>query len=373
MLHLDIPTIAEFKALSEIRSDACVSIYLPTTPLTQDVGRDRIAFANLSRQAREQLEGAGFDKRRLASLIEEFDDLSEEDEFWRLQAHSLAVLATPDSILTFRLPNALTATVQVSDRYHLKPLLRAITFPNSAFVLALSENAARLVEVFADLPPATVKIEGLPKGAADSVGKSSLNDRSPVGRIQGSEGQNVRLRQYARKVDAVLRPVLAGRETPLVLAATGRLADLYRSVNSYPNLLAGGISESPDRMSDAALADVARPVMDAAYRKSLDELRALYQRRAAQGRATVDLSIAARAATQGAIEVLLVDIDTVVPGIVDEETGAIHLADSQGASTYGVVDEIARRALNTGARVLGVRKPNLPAGEALAAILRYPV
>jgi hypothetical protein len=36
-----------------------------------------------------------------------------------------------------------------------------------------------------------------------------------------------------------------------------------------------------------------------------------------------------------------------------------------------VVDEIARRALLTGARVLGVRKDDLPGGTPLAAILRY--
>jgi hypothetical protein len=144
--------------------------------------------------------------------MEHFDDLADDDAFWRLQANSLAVLATADMLRTFRLANALSPMVAVSDRFHLKPLLRAITFPNSAFVLALSENAVRLVEIHADLP--AVKLEGLPKDAASAVGKSTLNDRSPSGRIHGSEGQNVRFRQYARQVDAALRPVLAGRETP---------------------------------------------------------------------------------------------------------------------------------------------------------------
>ena len=41
--------------------------------------------------------------------------------------------------------------------------------------------------------------------------------------------------------------------------------------------------------------------------------------------------------------------------------------------TYGIVDEIARRALLTGARVLGVRQNDIPNGAPLAATLRYPV
>src|SRR5262245_54907738 len=192
MLHVDIPTRSEFKALRDVRGDACVSIYLRTTPLTQESDASRIELGNLARQAREQLVAENFGKRRLASLMEEIDGLVADEEFWCLQANSLAVLATPDSLRTFRLANHLTPMVEVADRFYLKPLLRAITFPHSAYILALSENAVRLVEMHADLPAATLKIDGMPRDAASSVGKSTLNDRTASGRIQGLEGQNVR-------------------------------------------------------------------------------------------------------------------------------------------------------------------------------------
>lgn len=373
MLYVDIPTRSEIAALNGTRNDTCVSIYLQTTPLTQEIGASRIELGNLARQAREQLEAAGFDKRRLAALQEQIDAVAEDDEFWRLQANSLAILATPDSLRTFRLANQLTPMVEVSDRFHLKPLLRAVTFPQSAYVLALSENAVRLVEMHADLPAATIRIEGLPKDAASAAGKSTLNDRSATGRIQGSEGQNVRFQQYARKVDTALRPFLAGLEVPLILAATGRLASVFRAVNSYPHLLPDDISDSPDRIADADLAKAARPVLDAAHARELADLKALYEKRADDGRATTDISDAARAATFGAIDTLLVDIDTVVAGTVDDDTGAIAFAKEASAGTYGVIDEIAGRALASGARVLGVRRADLPGEGDLAAILRFAV
>lgn len=373
MLHVDIPTRTDIISLNGVRADACVSIYLETTPLTQDSGASRITLGNLVKKAREQLEAAGFDKRRLAALMEQIEAVEADDEFWRLQANSLAILATPDRLRTFRLANKLSSIVEVSDRFHLKPLLRAITFPHSAYVLALSENAVRLVEVHADLPPATIKIDNLPKDAASSAGKSTLNDRSASGRIHGSEGQNVRFQQYARKVDAALRPFLSGRETPLILAATGRLASVFRSVCSYPHLLPDGIEDSPDRISDGELAQSARSVLDAEYARELDALKALYKTRAGEGRATSDISDAARAATFGAVDTLLVDIDTVTPGSVDEQSGAVSFADGAGAGTYGVIDEIAGRALTSGARVLGVRRSDLPGGGDVAAILRFAV
>ena len=33
MLHIDIPTLAEFKALAQIKGETCVSVYLPVSRL----------------------------------------------------------------------------------------------------------------------------------------------------------------------------------------------------------------------------------------------------------------------------------------------------------------------------------------------------
>jgi hypothetical protein len=67
---------------------------------------------------------------------------------------------------------------------------------------------------------------------------------------------------------------------------------------------------------------------------------------------------------------LLVDIDEVVPGTVDDD-GAVTFDDKDDEVNYGVVDEIAARALLTGARVLAVRKGDIPGGGSLAAVMRY--
>lgn len=370
MLHFDVPTLAELKALSQERDDACVSLCVPIPGNPPDSDAARIAYGNACKEALEQLERAGRDKRRVRALEEQLGDLESEDDFWRFQARSLVVLATPDALRSFRLPNRLTAGVEVSDRYHLKPLLRALTFPHEAFVLALSENAVRLVELSADLPASAVDLPTMPQGAAAATGRASVNKRSPRGRLQGSEGQKVLLRQYARRVDAELRGVLSGRDAPLLLAATEPLASIYRSVNTHPSLLATGIVESPDRRKDAELAAAARPLLDAHYAAELASLRDLYARRAEQKRTTSDVAIAARAATQGAIEVLWVDIDASLPGGLDE-SGILSLEEAPSAESYSVLDEIARRALLSGARVLGVRKDEIPGGTSVAAILRY--
>jgi len=95
MLYVDLPTRPEIRALAAARGPVCVSLFLPTTPLTQGTDRDRLVLKNLAADAVKQLEAARADKRQVAALTEPLDDLIHADAFWRPRAPSLAVFATP--------------------------------------------------------------------------------------------------------------------------------------------------------------------------------------------------------------------------------------------------------------------------------------
>ena len=277
-MHTDIPTHADIEQLLAVRDAACVTIYVPTTP-EEHGERDRIVFKNLGAEAVEQLADASIERRSVNDLREVLDELADDEPFWARQAHSLAVFATPSGARTFQIANRLSPMVEVSDRFHVKPLLRSATFPQAAFVLALSQNGARLIEVSPDAPPVEMRVPSMPRDAASAVGKSSIADRSPDRRIQGSEGQKVRLRQYARRVDEALRPILAGLDLPLILAASEPLQSIFRSVSSYPHLARHTIAGNPDTKSDGELADDSRLALDELYSDELRELRARYDER----------------------------------------------------------------------------------------------
>jgi hypothetical protein len=370
-LHTDIPTHSEIERLLATRDASCVSIYLSTNTITRETQADRIELKNLAAEASKQLEEAGTDQRAVAEIRDGLNDLVEDGAFWAEQARSLAVFASPARVQTFRLPNRLNSAVEVADRFYVKPLLRAVTFPQAAFVLALSAGAVRLVEVTREGAPFTVDVPDLPTDAASAAGKASIADRSPSFRFQGSEGQKTRLRQYSRAVDQALRGVLAGLELPLILAATEPLNSIYRARNSDPHLVEPGIGGNPDRMTDVELAAAARTVLDEVYASELAAIRDRFELRSSQNRASTDIATVARAATQGAVDTLLVDIEDKVPGELDEELGAVTFSESDDAVSYGVVDEIARRVLLGGGRVLAVRNVDVPGGGTIAAIFRY--
>jgi hypothetical protein len=359
-LHVDIPSEAQLAALLDAREPGSVSAYLPTSPLPQDAEAARIELKNLATEAERQL---GDDGR---GVREHFDDLLDDDAFWTRLANSLAVFATPTTLRTFRLANRLTSMVEVSDRFHLKPLLRSVTFPQAAVLLALTQQSARVIEIAADVPPSEIAVADLPS-ALENTG------RAPIRRLQGDEGQKVRMRQYARGVDTALRPVLAGLGLPLILAAAEPLDAIYRSVNTYPRLAERGIPGNPGDASDGDLAAAAREILDELYAKELDEVRATFEARLDAGRGATDVTDVARAATFGAVDTLMVDIDDVIPGFVAEDDGVVTRDGDDDAANYGVVDEIARRVLQSGGRVLALRRDDIPEHGTVAAILRYPV
>jgi hypothetical protein len=358
-LHTDIPTRVQVDQLLDHRRPASVSIYLPTDPVSNGQA-ERIELGNLASEAERQLVEAGTAKAEVAAVADSLADLIDDSEFWRFQARSLAVFATRDAATTFRLPNRLQSMVEVSDRFHVKPLLRALTFPQVALVLALAQGSVRLIEVAPEVEPGSVDVPDLPSDVASWVGKSSIRDRSPSRRLQGSEGQKVRMRQYARGVDQALRPFLAGLGIPLILAAAEPLDSIYRSVSTYPLLAASSITGNPETMSDADLAAAARTVLGELNAASLSDVHELYRRRESESRAAADLAVIARAATFGVVDTVVVDINASVPGSVDEQTGAVVLSDADDAVDYGVVDEIVRRVWQAGGTVLAVRREGRP-------------
>ena len=391
MLHIDIPTLAEFKALAQIKGETCVSLYLPTSPLADNIRANRIAFKDLAREALAQLREAGADKRKIAVFEERFDhlaglehDVQDEDKirklqrakpdpfdtFWRNQANGLAVLSTSGLMRMFRLPNPPKTLAEVADRFHLTPLIRAMTSPHDIFVLALAEESVRLIRAFANFPPVRLQIPDLPRNAEEATRRPSFHVRAPRRRLQNLEGEKVLLHKYVRKVEQAVHGVLAGLSTPLVIAAEEPLASMFRSLNTYPRLADEMIEGNPDLTTDAELEDAAIPILDRLYSRELKSVITRYDELKPR-RATTDVSYAAHAATAGAIDQLLVDLDAVVPGLVSDIDGSVIYSASDDAETYSVVDEVARRALYTGARVLGAKREELPDRAPLAAILRY--
>jgi len=70
MYYVDMPSAKEIGDLNLVRSDAAVSIYLPTTPLSREVEASRINLGNLVKKALSQLEAKGKELLECVRLLD---------------------------------------------------------------------------------------------------------------------------------------------------------------------------------------------------------------------------------------------------------------------------------------------------------------
>jgi hypothetical protein len=70
LLHTDMPTRAQVSRLLLSRNPASVSIYVPTDPVSANLG-ERIELGNLAAEALKQLGDAGLGKRELLEVEQE--------------------------------------------------------------------------------------------------------------------------------------------------------------------------------------------------------------------------------------------------------------------------------------------------------------
>jgi hypothetical protein len=197
-----------------------------------------------------------------------------------------------------------------------------MTSPHDIFVLALAEESVRLIHAFANFPPVRLQVPDLPKSAEVATRRPSFHIWAPRRGLQNLEGEKVLLHQYVRKVQHAIYGVLAGQSAPLVLAAEEPLASMFRSLNTYPRLTNEMIEGNPENDNGCRAGGRRYPdSRPSLLPRTEGGDRALRRTEAAAG--NHDVSYAAHAATAGAIEQLLVDLDAVIPGLVSDIDGSV--------------------------------------------------
>lgn len=359
-----------------------VSLFIPTHRGGPETRQDPIRMKNLIRQAEERLVGTGIPGRDARKVLRPARELIEDEAFWRHRSAGLALFLRAGWFRCYRLPLDLDELVVVSDRFHVSPLLPLLTGDGHFFVLALSENEARLL-AGTRFAVHVVNVPALPAGAKDAlryddpqreVGSHAADRGGPGARIIvhgqgiGAEVQKERLVRYLRAVDGALRHPLREQRAPLVLAGAEYVRAIYRQVNTYPHLVEEGISGSPDRASDEELHSRAWALVEPLFARDMLAASASYRAALGTGRASNSLEEILMAAEAGRVEVLFILTGThvLIP------TSGVAVADgSDELDARHLIERAVVLTMLSSGTVYALAEGQMPDSRAVAALFRY--
>jgi hypothetical protein len=384
----------ELKSLVEAHKGPCVSILMPTQHMGAETRQNPIVFRKLLHAAEERLVAEGMHIHDAQAMLEPGRRLLEDSPFWQHQGEGLAVYLAPQLFKYYRLPMPLEPLALVAQRFHVKPLLRLMSGDSRFYVLALSQNKARLLEG-TQSSIREVECKGMPEGleqALDEVPEKQVQFRTMPGSRPGRSGQGAaifygqgagmeddkeRITRYLHQVDDCLHQKLKSQRAPLVLAGVDYLFALYREVTLYPNLLPTPIAGNADVLSAEELRQRAWAIVQPLFKRNQQDAADYYRQLAGPvalpgtERTSANIEDVARAAHDCRVDTLFVATDRQVWGRFVPESEAVEVDAQPQKGSEDLLDFAAIHTLLNGGSVYAVPQQEVPADAPVAAVYRY--
>ena len=363
----------------------CVSLYQPTHRRHPENQQDPIRFRNLTKSMEQSLRQK-YTTREVTPLLELFQALAEDQDFWNHTLDGLAVLGAPGLFRVYRFQRLVPELVVVADSFHIKPLIRTVQSADRYQVLGLNRREVKLFEGNRDILDEIEPAPGVPRTISDALGEELTEPHLTVASYgTGAAGPAMRHGHGAKKDEidldaerffrAVDRAILEHHSKPsglpLIVAALPEHHSLFRQVSHNPFLLSKGIDVYPDALPIGALRDRAWRVLEPEYLARLASLVEEFGRAKSKGLGSDEIQLVAEAAVAGQVATLLIEAERHVPGKIDRASGGITLGDLAHPEIDDLLDDLGELVLSKGGQIVIVPAERMPTPTGIAAIYRF--
>jgi hypothetical protein len=375
----------ELKALMIKQKGPCISLFMPAYRAGAEIQQNQIRFRNLLREAEEKLVANGHRSPEAKALLEPAQGLLGNVLFWRQQSGGLAIFLSADIFRYYLLPINLDELIVVADRFHVKPLLPALSGDGRYYILTLSQKGSRLYEGTKQ-NIRDIELGTIPKSLAEALQYDELEKQirfyrgAPMGGDRGStisgggaELYDVKedISKYFRQIDRGLHDLLRDERVPLVLAGVDYLFPIYREVNTYPYLMEEGIPGNPKGISTEQLHKLALEIVRPYFQKAENDAIAQYRQSSGTGLTSRDIKEIIRAACDGRVGLLFIATGHRQWGIFDAESKDVQLHQKMEPGSEDLLDFSAIQTLLNGGTVYSLPQNKMPDDKPIAAVFRY--
>lgn len=361
-----------------------ISLYQPTHRHRPDNKQDIIRFKNLVKRIEDSLR-EGCARKEVEKITKPFHVLAEDVLFWNRTLDGLAVLATRDRGVIYKLQRPVKELAVVADSFHVKPLIRIFQSADRYQLLGLNRNEFALYEgnrygfEEIELDPDT------PRTIKDVLGDDYTPKYLTAGTYAGADGVGAfhghggrkdeidkLTRRFFRHVDRfVWENYSRPSGLPLILVSLAEHHPVFQEISRNPLLMKDGLKIAFDALSMEELKDNVWEKIEYLYldktKKLVDDFKAAWSKFMAAD----DLVQIARAAWANRVATLLVESDRIIPGRVSPASGEIVRGDLQHPEYDDVLDDLAELVFNSKGRVVVLPRERMPSTTGAAAIFRY--
>ncbi len=376
--------------LTEISADHFqqprLSLYQPTHRHHPENLQDPIRFRGMVKEL-ELLLLENHPSAEVRSLMEPFEAMEHDTEFWNHTLDGLAVFAAPGWFRVIALPRTVTELTVVADSFHTKPLRRILQSADRYQVLGLNLHEIKLYEGDRDAIEALDLADGVPRTIAEALGGELTEAHRTVASYGGvgastgamhhghggkSDEVDSDADRFFRAVDrGVLEAHSRPSGLPLILAALPEHHHLFHEVSHNPSLVSEGIKFHPDSMSLDELRECAWTIFEPLYQKRIAALGNDFAIAKSKGLGLDDLALIGEAVAAGRVATLLIEADREIVGHIQDGSGNIHLGATDHPQSDDLLDDLGERVLKLGGEVFVIPAPRMPTDTGAAATCRY--
>lgn len=361
-----------------------LSLYLPTALEIEERRQNEIRLRNLLKDARTRLEALGMAATDAELLTQAVGNASLDREMWKEHGRGFAVFAGRQFLEHVALPFPVRELAVANFRFHLKPLIEALSRRRKFWLLALSQNDVRLyrgdedslaeVDAGNDVPRSLTDVAGRqPAGkqlhyhSADRGGDAAIYH----GLGAGKDDTDAELEQFVRAVSNALERFWKLDDAPLIVAGDNQLRVLYRRLSRYADRILGEVDGNVEHLSKQDLYGKAWPILRDELDRQRDAVLARLDQSAAGTPVSRELADVIRAAGDGRVDTLFIAADTECWGRYEDGERGIDTREQPLPGDDDLLDRAAVESWLKGAAVYAIPASDMPGNGLAIAGLRY--
>lgn len=386
-------TKEEIAELTDVNQKNCISIFIPTHRAGKKVlqGQDILSLKNQLKEVNNKLAKKGFHADAIKKMMAPVQQLIDDTSFWRQQSDGLAIFIADGFSKVYTLPIYFKEFNYVSNSFYLKPLMPMFVGDGNFYLLMLERSNVKLYECTRDSFTEISVDHCIPETKQDVVGydyeQKNLQFRTgQIGTGQTGTGHAMyhgqeaatgkrknEIKKYLRAINDGLAPLFKEEDIPMLIVAQDPLFDMYREVNSYPNLMEENLKVNFGDTHINEVHELAWERMTSVFDQKRKDKIARFVDEQGTGKTAIGINEIIPAAFNGKVDALFCENKSDIFGNYKEENNSIIVNQSEeDDNTISLMNVAAVKTFLNGGEVYLLDKEEMPnPNSRINALYRY--